>query len=171
MTCGVQDRGCSHDVHRGWQMLKEPLSTLNKTGGWQGFFSSSYGGLHRVFLNANSGWSNTAQKLSVWVFLNVCGPGHHTLQSGPWANKDCSSILRSVGCTLRNHGHLWDQRWLELCWCWVYTCFSAYLLMTGSCNDSKTRLQLSWHLFTPRISTTISEEGKTDAVLVLPLKH
>lgn len=45
--------------------------------------------------------------------------------------------------------------------------FSAYLLMSGCCSDSKTRLQLSWHLFTPRISTTTSAEENTDAVSVL----
>ena len=42
------------------------------------------------------------------------------------------------------------------------TRYSAYLLMSGCCSDSKTRLQLSWHLFTPRISTTMSEEKNTD---------
>lgn len=36
----------------------------------------------------------------------------------------------------------------------------AYLLMRGCWKDSKTRLQLSRHLFTPRISTKKSETNK-----------
>lgn len=39
---------------------------------------------------------------------------------------------------------------------------SAYLLMRGCRSDSKTRLQLSWHLLAPRISTTIPEEGTAE---------
>lgn len=36
----------------------------------------------------------------------------------------------------------------------------AHLLMRGCCSDSKTRLQLSRHLFSPRISTMTSEEER-----------
>lgn len=71
----------------------------------------------------------------------MCGSGHHTLQSGPRANKDCSSILLNVGCTLRNRGHLWDQRWLQLWWCWVYihlqpTCWWWVAVVTPRLDSS-----------------------------------
>lgn len=52
----------------------------------------------------------------------------------------------------------------------LHTCLPPYLLIRGCCSDSKTRLQLSRHLFAPRISTTISEEEKTDVVSAVTLK-
>ena len=36
----------------------------------------------------------------------------------------------------------------------------AHLLIRGCCSDSKTRLQLSRHLFSPRISTMTSEKER-----------
>lgn len=105
----------------------------------------------------------------MWVLLGVCGPECHSLQSGPGQGKTVSPFfsvwvvhLETVGTSETADGFSYADV--------GYTLFT-YLLMRGCCSDSKTRLQLSRHLFTPRISTRTSEEENTDVVLVLPVKE
>jgi hypothetical protein len=67
----------------------------------------------------------------------------------------CSPILLKEGFSL-----VYLRLQIALLVLMVGTHAPAYLLMRGCCSDSKTRLQLSRHLFTPRISTKKSDEEK-----------
>lgn len=95
----------------------------------------------------------TAQKLAAQLSLSVC----RIWITDPLVSTS-ADLFWQWALTLPTL-YLWQQTALPTL-CWVLRIL-AYLLMRGCWNDSKTRLQLSRHLFTPRMSTKKSEGEKT----------